>query len=263
VTVGGDAPVSVQSMTTTKTADVEGTLAQIYALYGAVRLAQATVTFMTSLPIHQIAAEICLYTILGLKCTIIAIFLGVIIPLLIGLVFELVVAIPWRVPADQSPYFFVYQDWGLGLICLKVWYRVIVARAEHIRQHAALRAHLDGFDVHALAWKFKFDLIFLDGIRNLHMGRVFTSVIFPLLDKLLIMLCVPYVFAKGIIPLLGGSLILSSVAYRYGYLVFAVCITLAKLRRPLIYSFRTLHNAIRDDKYLVGKQLHNYTTAMS
>ena len=32
VRVGGDAPISVQSMTTTKTADVEGTLAQIYAL---------------------------------------------------------------------------------------------------------------------------------------------------------------------------------------------------------------------------------------
>jgi (E)-4-hydroxy-3-methylbut-2-enyl-diphosphate synthase len=35
VAVGGDAPISVQSMTTTKTSDVEGTLAQIYALYGA------------------------------------------------------------------------------------------------------------------------------------------------------------------------------------------------------------------------------------
>ncbi len=35
VAVGGDAPVTVQSMTTTKTADVEGTLQQIYALYGA------------------------------------------------------------------------------------------------------------------------------------------------------------------------------------------------------------------------------------
>ncbi len=35
VDVGGDAPVSVQSMTTTKTADVEGTLAQIYALAAA------------------------------------------------------------------------------------------------------------------------------------------------------------------------------------------------------------------------------------
>jgi len=35
VAVGGGAPVSVQSMTTTKTADVEGTLAQVYALASA------------------------------------------------------------------------------------------------------------------------------------------------------------------------------------------------------------------------------------
>src|SRR5579875_20931 len=35
VAVGGDAPITVQSMTITKTADVEGTLAQIYALKAA------------------------------------------------------------------------------------------------------------------------------------------------------------------------------------------------------------------------------------
>src|ERR1700694_5807922 len=35
VPVGGDAPISVQSMTTTKTADVEGSLQQIYVLAGA------------------------------------------------------------------------------------------------------------------------------------------------------------------------------------------------------------------------------------
>ena len=35
VAVGGGAPITVQSMTTTKTADVEGTLEQIYALAGA------------------------------------------------------------------------------------------------------------------------------------------------------------------------------------------------------------------------------------
>ncbi len=35
VAVGGGAPISVQSMTTTKTADVDGTLQQIYALAGA------------------------------------------------------------------------------------------------------------------------------------------------------------------------------------------------------------------------------------
>jgi (E)-4-hydroxy-3-methylbut-2-enyl-diphosphate synthase len=35
IPVGGGAPVTVQSMTTTKTADVDGTLAQVYALRGA------------------------------------------------------------------------------------------------------------------------------------------------------------------------------------------------------------------------------------
>jgi (E)-4-hydroxy-3-methylbut-2-enyl-diphosphate synthase len=35
IAVGGGAPVSIQSMTTTKTADVEGTVQQVYALYGA------------------------------------------------------------------------------------------------------------------------------------------------------------------------------------------------------------------------------------
>ena len=35
VPVGGGAPITVQSMTTTKTADVEGTLQQIYALTAA------------------------------------------------------------------------------------------------------------------------------------------------------------------------------------------------------------------------------------
>src|SRR4051794_6036942 len=35
VAVGGGAPISIQSMTTTKTADVEGTLQQIYALAAA------------------------------------------------------------------------------------------------------------------------------------------------------------------------------------------------------------------------------------
>lgn len=35
VTVGGNASISVQSMTTTKTADVDGTLSQVYSLFGA------------------------------------------------------------------------------------------------------------------------------------------------------------------------------------------------------------------------------------
>lgn len=39
-----------------------------------------------------------------------------IIPVLIGLLFELLVIVPMRVPLDSNPVFLLYQDWALGLI---------------------------------------------------------------------------------------------------------------------------------------------------
>lgn len=42
-----------------------------------------------------------------------SILLGL-IPLLFGLLLELVVVIPLRVPLDQTPVLFVWQDWALG-----------------------------------------------------------------------------------------------------------------------------------------------------
>ena len=48
-----------------------------------------------------------------------------IIPVLIGLLFELLVIVPMRVPIDESPVFLLYQDWALGLIFLKIWTRLV------------------------------------------------------------------------------------------------------------------------------------------
>jgi (E)-4-hydroxy-3-methylbut-2-enyl-diphosphate synthase len=66
VPVGGSAPISVQSMCTTKTADVDGTLAQVYALAGAgadivritcndVEAAQGLAEMMPRMPVPIIA----------------------------------------------------------------------------------------------------------------------------------------------------------------------------------------------------------------
>ncbi|MCA1735999.1 MAG: flavodoxin-dependent (E)-4-hydroxy-3-methylbut-2-enyl-diphosphate synthase [Actinobacteria bacterium] len=66
VAVGGGAPISVQSMCTTKTADVDGTLAQVYALKGAgadivritcndVEAAQGLAEMMPRMPVPIIA----------------------------------------------------------------------------------------------------------------------------------------------------------------------------------------------------------------
>lgn len=48
-----------------------------------------------------------------------------VIPILIGLLFELLVIVPMRVPVDESPVFLLYQDWALGLIFLKIWTRLV------------------------------------------------------------------------------------------------------------------------------------------
>ena len=50
-----------------------------------------------------------------------------VIPVLIGLLFELLVIVPMRVPVDESPEFLLYQDWALGLIFfLKIWTRLVM-----------------------------------------------------------------------------------------------------------------------------------------
>jgi hypothetical protein len=49
----------------------------------------------------------------------------VVIPVLIGLLFELLIVVPLRVPIDESPVFLLYQDWALGLVFLKIWTRLV------------------------------------------------------------------------------------------------------------------------------------------
>jgi hypothetical protein len=49
----------------------------------------------------------------------------VVIPVVVGLLFELLVVVPLRVPIDESPVFIFYQDWALGLVFLKIWTRLV------------------------------------------------------------------------------------------------------------------------------------------
>lgn len=60
-----------------------------------------------------------------LNSTITLLFQVFVIPVLIGLLFELLVIVPMRVPVDESPVFLLYQDWALGLIFLKIWIRMV------------------------------------------------------------------------------------------------------------------------------------------
>lgn len=168
----------------------------------------------------------------------------VVIPVLIGLLFELLVVIPLRVPVDESPVFLLYQDWALGLVFLKIWTRLVM-----LGQVAPLVDE---------SWRTKFERVKADGFTRLRGLWVMKEIVAPILVKLLTALSVPYVFSRGLFPALGYSLIVNSAVYRFAW---SGCLMLGLLWygvKCLQQWLSELHNSIRDDRYLIGKRLHNY-----
>lgn len=107
-------------------------------------------------------------------------------------------------------------------------------------------------------WRLRFEQVRADGFANLRGFWVLKEIIAPILIRLLVALCVPHVFARWIFPSLGYSLIVNSAVNRFAWLG---CLGIAvfwygvkRLRQWLL----DLHNSIRDDRYLVGRRLHNF-----
>lgn len=108
------------------------------------------------------------------------------------------------------------------------------------------------------SWRLKFERVREDGFSRLQAFRVLREIVFPIIMKLLTALCVPYVLSRGVFPIFGYPLVVNSAVYRFawlGCLIFSVLYFCAK--RFHVW-FTNLHNSIRDDRYLIGRRLHNY-----
>ncbi|KAH0618019.1 hypothetical protein JD844_016933 [Phrynosoma platyrhinos] len=60
------------------------------------------------------------WSLMIMKTLIVAVLLAGVVPLLLGLLFELVIVAPLRVPLDQTPLFYPWQDWALGVLHAKI-----------------------------------------------------------------------------------------------------------------------------------------------
>lgn len=167
-----------------------------------------------------------------------------VIPVLIGLLFELLVIVPMRVPVDESPVFLLYQDWALGLIFLKIWTRLVML--DHM------------MPLVDESWRTKFERVREDGFSRLQGLWVLREIVFPIIMKLLTALCVPYVLARGVFPVLGYPLVVNSAVYRFAWLGCLCFSLLCFCAKRFHVWFTNLHNSIRDDRYLIGRRLHNY-----
>lgn len=108
------------------------------------------------------------------------------------------------------------------------------------------------------SWRMKFERVRDDGFLRLQGLWVLREIVVPIMMKLLTALCVPYVFARGIFPVLGYPLIVNSAVYRFAWLGCLLVGLMGFCVRRFHIWFTNVHNSIRDDRYLIGRRLHNF-----
>ena len=101
-----------------------------------------------------------------------------------------------------------------------------------------------------------------DGFSGLMAMWVLRDILMPIILKLLSALCVPYVLAKGVASVFGYSATVNSAVIRFAWLgILAMC-ALCYIAKLLCRLVDRLHDSIRDERYLVGQRLRNYTDNM-
>ncbi|GFS40036.1 RING/U-box superfamily protein [Actinidia rufa] len=153
-------------------------------------------------------------------------------------------AIVLKSSALLSIWILVIPDWALGLIFLKIWTRMVML--DHM------------VPLVDESWRSKFERVREDGFSRLQGFWVLREIVLPIIMKLLTALCVPYVLARGVFPVFGYPLVVNSAVYRFAWLGCLSFSLLCFCAKRFHVWFTNLHNSIRDDRYLIGRRLHNY-----
>ncbi|KAM3840305.1 E3 ubiquitin-protein ligase MARCHF6 isoform 2-T2 [Vipera latastei] len=174
-----------------------------------------------------------------MKTLIVAALLAGVVPLLLGLLFELVIVAPLRVPLDQTPLFYPWQDWALGVLHAKIIAAITLMGPQ---------------------WWLKtvIEQVYANGIRNIDLYYIIQKLAAPVISVLLLSLCVPYIVASGITPLLGVTPEMQNLVQRRIYPFLLMVVVLMGILSFQVRQFKRLYEHIKNDKYLVGQRLVNY-----
>uniref|UniRef100_H2LU21 E3 ubiquitin-protein ligase MARCHF6 n=1 Tax=Oryzias latipes TaxID=8090 RepID=H2LU21_ORYLA len=179
------------------------------------------------------------WTMMILKTVVVALLVAGVIPLLLGLLFELVIVAPLRVPLDQTPLFYPWQDWALGVLHAKIIAAITLMGPQ---------------------WWLKtvIEQVYANGIRNIDLHFIIRKLAAPVISVLLLSLCVPYVIAAGVVPAVGVAPEMEILMQRRIYPFLLMVVSLVGILSFQIRQFKRLYEHIKNDKYLVGQRLVNY-----
>lgn len=174
----------------------------------------------------------------GLAAVIFVLMLGV-VPLMFGLLLELVVVVPLRVPLNQTPVLFLWQDWALGVLYTKIACALIFMGPDWGLKRAIEQAYRDG-------------------LREMDLKFIIRELATPVISCFGLALTVPYVIAHSIMPMFFTNQMTRVLIARRIYPFFLIIIIICAIIVFQIKQFKKLYVAIKNDKYLVGKRLVNY-----
>ncbi|NWJ02617.1 MARH6 ligase, partial [Crypturellus undulatus] len=179
------------------------------------------------------------WSLMIMKTLIVAVLLAGVVPLLLGLLFELVIVAPLRVPLDQTPLFYPWQDWALGVLHAKIIAAITLMGPQ---------------------WWLKtvIEQVYANGIRNIDLHFIIRKLAAPVISVLLLSLCVPYIIASGVVPLLGVTTEMQNLVQRRIYPFLLMVVVLMGILSFQVRQFKRLYEHIKNDKYLVGQRLVNY-----
>ncbi|KAK6299544.1 hypothetical protein J4Q44_G00295770 [Coregonus suidteri] len=185
------------------------------------------------------------WSLMILKTLVVALLVAGVIPLLLGLLFELVIVAPLRVPLDQTPLLYPWQDWALGVLHAKIIAAITLMGPQ---------------------WWLKtvIEQVYANGIRNIDLHFIICKLAAPVISVLLLSLCVPYVIAAGVVPAVGLSGVsgvtpeMQILIQRRIYPFLLMVVSIIGILSFQIRQFKRLYEHIKNDKYLVGQRLVNY-----
>merc|ERR1712080_313324 len=120
--------------------------------------------------------------VVGLKACVAVILLVGLIPLMFGLLLEVVALMPVRVPLNQTPIFFLWQDWALGAMYTKITIALTFMGPEWWLKRAI-------------------EQLYQDGLRGLNLGYLIPQLVVPAVTCLGLSLSLPYIVAHSLVPL--------------------------------------------------------------
>ncbi|KAJ3344998.1 hypothetical protein HDU83_004548 [Entophlyctis luteolus] len=190
------------------------------------------------------------YAVIIFKVCFVGLWVGVIIPILLGLLFELYVVIPLVGHKPQTRVFFILQDWALGAIYTKVTHSIIMNAPNNIFRRALVRAQ----DQHRQG-----------GLAQVELRPIALKVLLPfvLLTCGLVFLPSFVFYATRYLEALSQPRTANdepapfAASVRGSLAIGVALVVLYETLRALRKSVRRWMDVVRDEHYLVGRRLRN------